>query len=106
MRWIIAPDFDIVESPHRFLSTDAAEQIKRGTSNCKSNVAGLFRMSATRLAGDSPGGLLFLIYYRSCQLRTDRLSWLRSTTTANRHYHGVCSPWEMGTRRDTLRSQV
>lgn len=27
MRWIIAPNFDIVESSHRFLPTDAAEQI-------------------------------------------------------------------------------
>lgn len=73
-----------------------------------------------RLVGDSPGGLLFLIYYRSCQLRTDRLSRLHSTCSIpitsmggllivgkrERERDREINKERKGTRRVTLCSQV
>ena len=75
---------------------------KNHKSRCRDDAIARLTNYLQRLVGDSPGGLLFLIYYHSCQLRTDRLSRLRSTSYYIGNQHGWSTPYGRGgMRRDT-----
>lgn len=93
MRWIIAPDFDVVEPPHRFLPVNAAGQVReRGDSNpaeLEDKENDVLALSRTRrvawsatLQGDPP--FLYLLTFVSITDRLIRLGYLRFSY--NRHH--------------------